>query len=160
EAASWLDWDQWRSTGEFHYREQPRRWLVEEFVPSTRGQVEYKIFCMMGRPAFILVISDRTGPNDYRRRIYDPDWKPVAFHWLDHPPETTPLPRPAGLALLLEESARLSEDFMHVRVDFLHCDDRLVFSELTFASSAARVPFDPIEANVTIGALIDLDRAE
>lgn len=160
EAASWLRWDQWRCTGEFHYRTQPRRWLAEEFLPSSRGQVEYKIFCMMGRPVFILVITDREGPNTYRRRILDCDWKPAGFHWLGFPPETTPLPRPASLDLMLEEAARLSEDFMHVRVDFLCCDDRLVFSELTFASNAARVPFSPVAANVTLGNMMDLDRAD
>ena len=160
EAASWLNWDQWRCTGEFHYRGQPRRWLVEEFLPSRHGQVEYKIFCMMGRPLFILVITDRTGANDYRRRIYDCDWKPAGFHWLGSEPETSPLPRPADLDLMLAEAARLSEDFMHVRVDFLRCDERLVFSELTFASNAARIPLTPLDANVTLGEMIDLDRAD
>ncbi len=159
-AASWLDWDQWRSTGEFHYRSQPKRWLVEEFLPCSGGQVEYKIFCMMGRPIFVLVITDREGPNTYRRRVLDCDWKPAAFHWSGFPPETTPIPRPPDLDLMLEEAARLSEDFMHVRVDFLRCDDRLVFSELTFASSAARVPFTPVAANVMLGDMLDLERAQ
>ncbi len=160
EAASWLNWDQWRSTGEFHYRTLRKRWLAEEFLPCACGQVEYKVFCMMGRPAFILVITDREGPNTYRRRLYDCDWKPADFHWLGNPPDPAPLPRPADLDLILAEATRLAEDFMHVRVDFLRCDDRLTFSELTFASAAARVPFTPVEANVRLGALMDLDRAD
>ena len=49
---------------------------------------------------------------------------------------------------------------MHVRVDFLRCDDRLVFSELTFASNAARIPFTPLAANVTLGDMMDLGRAD
>ena len=34
-ARSWMAYDQWRSTGEFHYRELRKRWMVEEFVPSS-----------------------------------------------------------------------------------------------------------------------------
>ena len=37
--------------------------------------------------------------------------------------------------------------------------DRLVFSELTFASAAARIPFTPVEANVRMGDRIDLGQA-
>jgi hypothetical protein len=44
-------------------------------------------------------------------------------------------------------------------VDFLKFDERLVFSELTFASLAARMPFEPIEKNAELGAMIDLGRA-
>lgn len=54
---------------------------------------------------------------------------------------------------------RRKRDFMHVRVDFLQFGDRLVFSELTFADSAARVPFEPLERNVELGARMDLSRA-
>ena len=44
---------------------------------------------------------------------------------------------------MLAEARRLSEDFLHVRVDFLKFDGRLYFSELTFANLAARQPFMP-----------------
>ena len=54
-----------------------------------------------------------------------------------------PLPRPAELPLLVSEARRLSADFMHVRVDFLKFDGRLTFSELTFSSNGARLPFTP-----------------
>ena len=47
---AWSDWDQWRHTGELHYRAVPKRWLVEEYVPCRHGQVEYKFFCIMGEP--------------------------------------------------------------------------------------------------------------
>ena len=60
---------------------------------------------------------------------------------------------------MLEEARRLSEDFLHVRVDFLRCDGRLVFSELTFAGGAARNPFDPLPLNLMLGEMMDLSRA-
>lgn len=160
QAARWLKFDQWRNTGEFHYRDIRKRWLVEEFVPSKLKQVEYKVFCIMGRPVFILNITDREGPNTFQRRIYDCDWKPVGFQRIGDPPPPDLIPRPRELDAILAEAGRLSEDFLHVRVDFLQCDDRVVFSELTFASAAARVPFTPEHVNVEFGEMMDLDQAQ
>ena len=70
-----------------------------------------------------------------------------------------PVPRPADLDRVLALARLLSEDFLHVRVDFLKFDGRLVFSELTFANLAARIPFEPVEMNAELGAKIDLGRA-
>ena len=67
--------------------------------------------------------------------------------------------RRRGLDLLIEEARRLSRDFMHVRVDFLRCDDDYAFSELTFASMAARVPFDPPIVNEQLGHMMKLEHA-
>lgn len=162
-AAAWMDYDQWRSTGEFHYRNLPKRWLVEEFVPSSKGQLEIKLFCMMGEPVFFLVVKDREdskNPGKYRRNLYDVNWNPVDFHWRDNPPDVNPVPRPPMLDQIVADARVYAKDFMQVRVDFLQCDDRLVFSELTFASAAARIPFTPLEKNIELGDMIDLGRAQ
>lgn len=158
---SWMLYDQWRSTGEFHYRNVPKRWLVEEYVPSPPGtQREYKIFCMMGEPVFILVVKGRTD-RGYRRNLYRPDWTPTDFHWKGNPVDPEPVPRPARLDEMLDDARRYAQDFLNVRVDFFEsAGGRVDFSELTFASAAARVAFTPEEANVRLGDMIDLTRAE
>jgi len=157
--AGWVEFDQWRHTGGLHYRDLPRRWLVEEFVPATREKLEFKVFCFMGEPVFISVITERDG-SEYSRAMFDTDWQRLHYgtRGLAHDPR--PVARPDDLATVLEQARLLSEDFLHVRVDFLKFDGRLVFSELTFASLAARHPFEPVEKNAEFGALIDLDRAD
>lgn len=155
----WMGYDQWRSTGEFHYRAVPKRWLAEEYVPCVSGQIEYKVFCMMGEPVFILAVKDRTAAG-YKRNLYWPDWTPTDFHWLNNPVDPVEVPRPAHLEDMLADARRYAEDFLHVRVDFFQSDERIDFSELTFASAAARVPFTPEEANARLGAMIDLARSE
>jgi hypothetical protein len=157
---TWMRYDQWRSTGEFHYRHVPKRWLVEEYVPSAPGgQIEYKVFCMMGEPVFILVAKNRTAAS-YQRNLYWPDWTPTDFHWKGFPIDPVPVPRPARLEEILADARRYAQDFLSVRVDFFESTGgRLDFSELTFASAAARVPFTPDEANVRLGDTIDLSRA-
>lgn len=157
-ATVWSEYDQWRSTGEFHYRAIPKRWLVEEFVPATQQKLEYKVFCMQGEPVFILVITERTAAG-YKRALYDVNWRRLTFAARGLVDDSRPVPRPDDLALVLDEARRLSEDFLHVRVDFLKFDGRLVFSELTFASLAARVPYEPVGINSELGALMDLAQA-
>lgn len=157
-ARAWQRVDHWRRTGELHYRAVPKRWLVEELVPAARRKLEYKITCFRGEPAFVTVITERTREG-YRRATYDCDWRPAGLGVRGLTEDTRPVPRPAALDLMLDEARRLSEDFLHVRVDFMEFDDRLVFSELTFASLGARLPFEPLAANTALGALMDLARA-
>jgi hypothetical protein len=157
-AAAWWRIDQWRRTGEMHYRAVPKRWLVEELVPAARRRLEYKIACFNGEPSYITVITER-GPEGYRRATYDCDWRPIGLRVRGLAEDPHPVPRPASLDLMLAEARRLSEDFLHVRVDFMAFDDRLMFSELTFASLGARLPFEPHAANAALGARMDLARA-
>lgn len=154
----WNGLDYWRHAGEMHYRPLPKRWLVEELVTPGELLVEYKFYCIHGEPVFILVISDRVGPR-YNCALFDLEWRLVDFHWRGYPATANATQRPAALDRLIEEARRLSEDFMHVRVDFLQCGERILFSELTFSGGAARNPFVPLVKNVELGRMIDLDRA-
>jgi TupA-like ATPgrasp len=154
----WRELDYWRHAAELHYRGLPKRWLAEEMLGPREAIVEYKFYCIHGEPVFVLVISDRAGPR-YNCALFDLDWKPVDFHWRGYPATATATPRPARLGTLIEEARRLSEDFLHVRVDFIQAGGRLLFSELTFSGGAARNPFVPLVNNVEIGARLDLGRA-
>jgi hypothetical protein len=163
-AREWRKWDQWRATGEFHYRPIAKRWLVEEYLPGVSRRLEYKIFCLHGEPVFLAVITERNragrpGIAGIRLVFFDPDWNRLALGMRGVAEDPRPVPRPPELDLLLAEARLLSEDFMHVRVDYLHFDDRPTFSELTFANLAARIPFEPLEWNRELGARMDLSRA-
>jgi len=157
-ARRWRRIDQWRRTGEMHYRGVPKRWLVEELVPARARKLEFKIAGFNSEPAYVTVITER-GRDGYRRATYDCDWKPAGLGVRGLEEDPRPVPRPEALDLMLAEARRLSEDFLHVRVDFMMFDDRLVFSELTFAGLGARLPFVPEAANAALGARMDLDRA-
>lgn len=155
----WNRCDWWRQCGELHYRGIPKRWMVEEYVPARQEKLEYKIFCFMGEPRFITVITERDGTN-FRRVTMDLDWNRVSFTTRGFAPDPRTVAPPPELDTILAEARRLAQPFLHVRVDFLKFDGRLVFSELTFAAMGALVPFEPIEANREIGALMDLSQSE
>lgn len=155
----WNLCDWWRQCGELHYRGIRKRWLAEEYIPARREKLEYKIFCFMGEPRFITVITEREG-SCFKRVTMDLDWKRVSFSSRGHAPDPRSFPPPPDLDIMLAEARRLADPFLHVRVDFLKFDGRLVFSELTFAAMGALIPFEPLEANVEIGALMDLSQAD
>lgn len=162
--ASWMEYDQWRETGEFHYRSIRKRWLVEEYLPTREKMYEYKIYCFMGEPVFISVITERnvdgiSGVRGVRYAVFDTDWKRMPFAWREGKEDPRDVPRPPALELLVEEARRLSRCFLHVRVDILNCDGRLAFSELTFASMAARIPLVPLSFNEQFGEMMNLERA-
>ena len=160
----WMGYDQWRQTGELHYRDVPKRWLVEEYLSPQQQMLEYKLTCIMGEPVFIAVITERgvdgrPGLEGIRHALFDLNWRRTPFSVRGVKDDPRDVPPPPGLDLLIDEARRLSRDFMHVRVDFLRCDDSYAFSELTFASMAARVPFDPPIVNEQLGHMMRLEHA-
>ena len=159
--AEWHHFDQWRRTGELHYRGMPKGWLMEELLPVNERSLEFGITCFNGVPQWIRVITERRGKgyDNIRQVMMSTDWKPLMVNYRGLPNQTVLPPRPAFLDWILDEARQLSEDFMQVRVDFMQFGDRLAFSELTFASSAGRIPFEPLERNAELGALLDLSRA-
>jgi hypothetical protein len=154
----WRDNGYWRKFGELFYRDIPWRFLVEEFLPSDQRQREYKIMCFHGEPVYLTTITAR-GPHGVAGSVHLPDWSPAGFGTRGLLPSPTPVPRPEALDQILDEARRLSADLLHVRVDFLHYDDRLVFSELTLSMNAMRAPIYPPEKDLWVGSLIDLSRA-
>ena len=162
--SQWMAYDQWRQTGELHYRSIKKKWLVEEYISSTEELYDYKVYCFMGEPVFISIITERNvdgiaGLQGTKFAVFDINWRRVSFGWRDGIDDPRDIPRPAVLDQLIEEARRLSDCFMHVRVDFLCGDGRCAFSELTFASMAARVPFAPLSFNERFGEMMKLEYA-
>jgi hypothetical protein len=157
--AEWELWDHWRYLGELHYRGIPKRWLAEEVIGAPQRINEYKFYCLMGEPQFSMYMTDRTDTG-IRCSLFDTKWRPTPFHWTGHPASAERPERvPAAFEKMLAEARRLSEDFMHVRVDFLEIDGRVYFSELTFSGGGARNPFLPRMQNEVFGEMMDLSRA-
>lgn len=157
--AGWNTWDHWRMMGELHYRGIEKRWLAEEVICDMPKVREYKFYCIHGQPIFVLYITGRED-GEYKHALFDMNWQPLDFHWNGHAHPTAGLPkRPENFELLVAEAKRLSEDFMHVRVDFLQSEKRFYFSELTFSGGAARNPFIPFIKNEILGEMLDLRRA-
>jgi hypothetical protein len=156
--AEWNDWDHWRFMAELHYRGIPKRWLAEEVIGSVEQIRECKFYCILGEPIFVLYITDRS-ETKYNCALLDLKWQQADYHWSDYPATIRAPERPAAFEQMLAEARRLSEDFLHVRVDFMEINRKPYFSELTFSGGGARNPFMPKLQNEALGERMDLSLA-
>lgn len=120
-----------RSLGEVHYRDIPRRILLEDMLDSWDGGplVDHKFWCFHGRPRFVLLVRG----SGMGRRFYsyrDLDWKPLQPHRRLHPEDG--LARPPHFDALVELAATLSAGFSFVRVDLYDTAQGPRFGEMTF----------------------------
>lgn len=158
-AARWLSIDFYNVSRERHYRKISPRIFFERLLLDQRGQIpaDFKVHCFggrQGRPVmYILVISDRFGPNT-RGDVYDENWNhlDVAIGYYKRSP--APAPRPQHLDSVLDAAVRLSEDFDYVRVDLYAPDNAVYFGELTFTPGAGVLPFTPDNIDYEWGELL------
>lgn len=146
--------------GEWFYDVVKPRIVVEKFL-SEEGDCpkDYKIFCFNGEPKMIDVHMDRFG--NHKRNIYDLNWDRIKGVSLKYPvDEETVIEKPEQLELLLEYARKLSEGFMHVRVDFYIVDNTIYFGEMTFTNGAGFDAITPREFDEQLGAWIDLGNYE
>lgn len=123
-----------------HYKEMNPCVIAEELLPFPENGisvVDYKIWCINGKPRYIFVCSDRDSQGcGLAVMIYDTDWKPcpqyVIFNEDYRRGEI--LPRPKKLEKMLEIAAKLSKEFPILRVDLYNINGRIYFGELTFTS--------------------------
>jgi len=153
--------------GQAHYaRIRPgviaERLLTDETQPATASLTDYKVWCIHGKPIYVLVVYGRSGGSgeSYSLSAFDTEWNDISAKILKH---DTPhyggrkLPRPANLVQMLVAAERLSEDFLEVRVDFYEVDGRLYFGELTFSTGYGTHTDEFYER---MGDLLDLRKAK
>lgn len=125
-----------------HYLSIPPRIIAEELLDVnkqsivTKSLIDYKIWCFDGKPAYILVCSNRT-QKEIELSVFDLDWKyhPEKSVFTSHYKESTDLiPRPETLDEMLRAARLLSAGFPQVRVDFYEVGKKSYFGEMTFTS--------------------------
>ncbi len=156
--ARWLAEDYSLRLGETNYRGIPRRIVVEPFIEHRESFIEYKFFCFHGVPKFVSVISSRVRGAPVRG-IYEMDWCKADYGSAGLRLDPALLPEPPEFARLKALAARLAEDFLQVRVDFIVADGAVFFSELTFYNLGGFVPLVPAAMNEVVGGYIDLAQA-
>ncbi|EKT64776.1 ATP-grasp fold amidoligase family protein [Providencia burhodogranariea] len=146
-------------TRERHYKNIPAKIICEQYIDlfanKNRKLVPEtcRIHCFSGKPIYAEVdYTDEFG-NEYIN-IYDTQWQlqPMTF---GYPNMLEPIPEPALFQEMLRLAQRLVSPFDYCRADFLMSDQRLYFSELTFAPSAGRTKIQPLSWDFRLGELWD-----
>jgi hypothetical protein len=87
--------------------------------------------------------------------FHDRNWR--RLNWLLNSPwHAGEFARPAGFDELISLAERIADGFDHLRVDFLECENRLWFGEITLYSWSGTTPFKPPEADLAFGSHWDI----
>ena len=148
----WLHTDYTYHYGlETQYANIPRRVIAEQYLENSDGDLpDYKFWCFDGVVRYIQVINQRrTGPH---MAFFEPDWTRTPFTD-DYPPIEGDVEKPPELDEMLAVAAKLGAGFRHVRVDLYGLDDgEIKFGEMTFTTASGICPWEPPEADLTVGA--------
>lgn len=132
----WLKTQFLPAYGEWFYGVEKPRIIIEEYLDDgTPRLMDYKVYCFGGVPCYIGVDTGDENGGHYKD-IYDPDWNLLEGYEMAYPRSGRAVPKPECLAEMLDAASRLSEDFLHARVDFYIVGGRVVFGEITFTNSA------------------------
>lgn len=140
--------------------------IAEEFLVDndhdfSSSLIDYKVWCLSGKPYCIWACYSRTVESVYVR-TYDLNWnyRRECSIFTDHYREgKIDIPKPQSLTQMLDAAKRLSEGFPEVRVDFYEVNGKLYFGELTFTSNRGCQDFFTKEFLLEMGSLVDLSLA-
>lgn len=147
--------------GETFYNPIPPRILAEEYLDAgTTRPVDYKVWCLDGKPYCILTCHGRTS-NYLYINVFSTDWEPrtdvciYSDHFRDGGFQA---PRPVHLNQMLEAASVLAEGFPEVRVDFYEVGGKLYVGEMTFASASGIMEYFTEEFLQEMGDHVTLPR--
>lgn len=154
--------DEWLNTNfafinglELHYKDISPKIIAEEFLENQNEDLpDYKIWCFNGKPALIIFLAERN--IALKMAFYDLDWNLLPFTY-SYPQYEKMVTKPNNLDEMLTIAAKLSKDFIHVRVDLYRLDDGSVkFGEMTFTTASGVCKWNPPEIDLVLGQMISL----
>lgn len=157
----WMDMDYSLMSGfELHYAEIVPRIIAEELLETEDGGDlrDYKVFVFHGRARLIQVDLDRN--HTHRRNLYTPEWEYVPCSIKYPAAPDILIDKPTCLEEMIRMAEILAEGFIHVRVDFYICGNRIFFGEMTFTHGSGIEPFVPEEYGLTMGEWMEIPKGE
>ncbi len=142
---------------ELCYNDIPRRLLIGKYLKTETGKApELKFWCFSGKCRFVELIVKTV--KDIFVSFYDTDWNllPFSFRGYQRAPDN---PVPEALPEMIRIAEALASDFIHVRVDMYLLDhNEIKVGEMTFYPASGIQAWDPPEADLMIGEMMDLPR--
>lgn len=128
--------------------------IVEKLI-KEKGVLpsDYKIHCFNGRVGCVQVDVGRKTER-HRRSFYDPDWNHLDFAWMYQKGDAVEQPQLFSKMKSIAEF--IARDFLYVRVDLYHVNNRIYFGELTFYPGGGFEKFIPPEWDRKLGDMLQL----
>lgn len=139
----WFGLNYYYAGREINYRRLRPKVIVEPLIFDSDNVEDYKVFCWNGTPKFVQLDFDRH--TNHTRKLFDTNWNEQDFSII-YPRNTSHVPRPASLELMLDVARRLSRGFSFVRIDLYSDQRRVLVGEITNCSANAGGFFLPRSA--------------
>lgn len=157
----WLAKNHYYKGQEWQYKNMKPFIIVEKLLQTKEGKIpnDYKLNFFNGKLEFVYCSIDREG-NNYRN-IYDADWNPLDFMWINRKsykenlrgPEINP---PASFHKMKEIGSEIAKLFKYVRVDFYDVDGKLYYGEITLHHGSGVDIFIPDKYDYIYGEKLKL----
>lgn len=151
--AGWMHKNYAHNWGEMNYASIKPLIICEEYLGDNIW--DYKFLCHHGKVEYCWVDIDRFGPH--KRNFYSLDWE-LQDILMDYPNSHNHVPKPHCLPTMLAIAQKLTQPFVHARVDFFLIGRQLKIGEITFFTQSGYGKFEPEDAAIRLGAGIDLSR--
>lgn len=144
----WMKKKPWLGYAEMQYKVR-KKILLEKYLTDESGglPVDYKVYCFHGEPVAVFYLCGRFS-GEMHGGFFDKDWNYLGIGKEPVIPELEKheIPdKPSCLDEMLDASARLSDEFAFVRIDFYQINSKPVFGEMTFTP---RGGFDVSECDI------------
>lgn len=156
-----LKTDFWFRDREWSYKGVKPRIICEQYMedPSQKnGLINYKFFCMNGKPEFLYISAWMEDHCAARISFAGLDGVELPFRRTDYRNFEGKLPISAHFedmkSLVAKLAASVGNPF--VRVDMYEIQGRIYFGELTFYPTGGYIPFEPAGWDRRIGDMIRL----
>lgn len=155
-----LKQDYYITNREFPYKDVPRKIVCEKYMqdsdnPKT-GLTDYKFYCFNGEPQLLYVSTGLENHDTAKMSFLNVDWTFTNFGRTDYLPLEQLPKKPENFEKMLEISRILAKDIPFLRVDLYEINHKIYFGELTFSPCGGLMPFQPKEADLEIGKLLDI----
>lgn len=156
--ARWMQTPFWVQSFELHYRDIPRKILVEQYIEGLDGNLfDYKFLCFGGEPVYVNIIGDRDlKAHTAKEADCNMDWEKVNIMDISYDEYEQLPPKPVCFEQMKEICRVLSKDFPFVRVDLYEIDGKVLFGEMTFTPGALMEQWSNEQMHLTVGDMIQL----
>ncbi|MBR9843986.1 MAG: hypothetical protein GYB25_12560 [Rhodobacteraceae bacterium] len=143
--------DHWRRHAELHYRDIPKRILVEEALLPDDTIEDIGVYCAMGKPYLLYALPKKMAALEDRLA-------PLEAQGGRQPTPLSQLASAPEVDAILETARKLSAPLLHCRVDFMRHAGRLHLGEITLSPGGYYSPLTPVHLEKMRGDLFDLAR--
>lgn len=147
---------------EWNYKNIAPKILVENFINSPNGLVDYRFLCFDGRVKLVFVDIETAAAdgehNPYaRRNVYNSKFELQDFTVGRVAYDPALVEKPHNFHEMIDIAEKLSAPFIFCRVDLYNIEGAIKFGEITFYPGGATQGISSKEWDVKMGSWIDLN---